>query len=227
MISCVMPTADRGPFVRQALRAFAAQTYPDRELIVVDDGESSVASLCRDTPGVRYIRLRDYTTTGAKLNIGIEAARGEVIQRFDDDDYYGPEFLATQLAHRKKRALVTRCCFLVLLKGAGKLRFSGHGWQPGGAFCFHRSMWKRHPFRDQRQSEDTAFIADHHPPLTRVCGHAEQYIVARHGANTWNHVNTELADDYLRRLSPHPKPLEELVPALQARFYRSALRFKA
>lgn len=227
MISCVMPTADRGPFVRQALRAFAAQTYPDRELIVVDDGESSVASLCRNTPGVRHIRLRDYTTTGAKLNIAIEAARGDVIQRLDDDDYYSPDFLATQLANQKRASVVTRCCFLVLMRGARKLRFSGHGWNPGGAFCFRRSLWKKRPFRNQRQSEDTSFLADHDPELIRVCGHAEQYIVVRHGENTWNHINTELADDYLRRLAFYSKPLDALVPALQARFYRSTLRFKA
>lgn len=219
MISCVMATSDRAPFVRQALRCFAAQTYPDRELIVVDDGDRPVSALCRNVPGVRYIRLRDYTPTGTKTNIGIEAARGDVIQKMDDDDYYGPDFLATQMRHHRKRSLVTRCCFLVLFKGDPKVRHSGHGWNPGGAFCFHRAMWKRHPFRDRRKSIDSWFLADNDPPVIRICGHAEQYIVVRHGANTWNLMTTGLADDYLRDLELYPKTIGEITPPLQARFY--------
>ena len=85
-------------------------------------------------------------------------------------------------------------------------------------------MWKRHPFRDLRKSIDSWFLADNDPPLVRICGHVEQYIVVRHGANTWNLMTTGLADDYLRDLEPYPKSIRELAGPLQARFYCSPPR---
>ena len=226
MISCVMPTADRAPFVRLALRAFAAQTFPDRELIVVDDGERPVRRLCLDVPGVRYIRLKEYTPTGAKLNIGIEAARGDFIQKIDDDDYYAPRFLASQAGHMPTRGftrtLVVNCCFLILLRGSGAVHHSGHGWQPGGTLYFHKSMWKRNPFREIRRSSDSSFIADNNPRIVRICD-PERYLLVRHGANTWNLVTTGDADEYLSKRPEYGKMLEDLVPPANLRYYRRTL----
>ena len=45
LVSCVMPTADRRRFVPQAIGYFLAQDYPNRELVIVDDGKESVEDL--------------------------------------------------------------------------------------------------------------------------------------------------------------------------------------
>jgi len=39
LISCIMPTYNRRPFLPLALRCFLDQDYPNKELIIVDDGE--------------------------------------------------------------------------------------------------------------------------------------------------------------------------------------------
>lgn len=222
-----MATRNRQRFLRHALQFFAGQTYPNKELIVVDDGDRSAESLCRGIPHVRHVRLKERNSLGTKLNMGIEAARGEVLQKLDDDDYYGPEFLATSVSHLPARtrrlAIVTGCCFLVLLRGEPGLRHSGHGWTPGGTLCFHRELWERIPFRDVWRSEDSLFLRDHHPRLVRVC-RAEEYILVRHGANTWNKMTTGDADNYFRACPRHGCPLEEIVPPGARRFYRSLTR---
>src|SRR5690242_1130480 len=94
-VSCILVTRDRPIFVGQALRCFAAQDYPAKELVVVDDGDAPVAGQCANAPHVKYIRLTSRTPTGTKLNIGIEAARGDVLQKLDDDDFYAPRFLSS------------------------------------------------------------------------------------------------------------------------------------
>ncbi len=53
LVSCVMATGNRTRFIPQALRCFLRQTYPNRELLVIDDGEPSVEHFCRDLPAVR------------------------------------------------------------------------------------------------------------------------------------------------------------------------------
>jgi hypothetical protein len=55
-ISCLMPTADRRAFVPLAIRYFLAQDYPEKELIIVDDGADSVADLVPDDAA--YSRLK-------------------------------------------------------------------------------------------------------------------------------------------------------------------------
>src|SRR4051812_39913757 len=82
LVSCIMPTYERRRFVPQALRCFANRAYRNAELIVVDDSERSVRSLCEGVDGVRYLRVR-VTSTGVKLNLGIEAARGDIVQKVD------------------------------------------------------------------------------------------------------------------------------------------------
>ena len=170
--------------------------------------------MCRAAPGVRYIRLKQYTPTGTKLNIGIEAARGQFIQKIDDDDYYGPGFLENQVRHMPSRGftltLVTRCCFLILLKGDDCIRHSGHGWHAGGSFYFHRAMWKRNPFRAKQKSMDSWFIADNDPRLVQVCA-ADEYLVVRHGGNHWNAMTTGRVNEYFSKRTPHPRRLQDLV----------------
>ena len=206
LVSCILVTKDRPQFVAQALRCFAAQDYHSRELVVVDDGDHSVETLCSGVPNLTYLRLTRSTPTGAKLNLGVSEARGAIIQKLDDDDFYGPAFLSTAVAHLRgadtRRALVAWCCFFVLIAGRSQLFFSGHGWQAGGTLCFRRSLWKRRPFREIYASSDSWFIRDHQPEIVRVCA-PEQYVLVRHGRNTWQRIKTQQAivsvESYFRR----------------------------
>jgi glycosyltransferase involved in cell wall biosynthesis len=224
LVSCVMATRDRRHFIPQALRCFLRQTYENTELIIIDDGKESVADLCRGLPRVRHIQLYRPSTTGTKLNIGIQRARGEIIQKLDDDDYYHPDFLKLAVARLPSRTsvrtLVAWDCFLILIAGEPHLRYSGHGWEPGGTFCFYRKLWQRCPFRDIAAYEDYWFVNDHRPRIRRVCA-TEHYIVVRHNRNTWQFRYGERVNSYFRSRPRYQKPLEALVPAEDLAFYRS------
>jgi O-antigen biosynthesis protein len=224
LVSCVMATRDRRRFIPQALRCFSRQTHENSELIVVDDGRESVADLCVGLPRVRHIQLYRPVPTGTKLNIGIQRARGDILQKLDDDDYYHPDFLKLAIARLPSRTcartLVAWDCFLVLFAGESHVRHSGHGWQVGGTFCFYRKLWQRKPFRDVAKDEDFWFLNDHLPRVRPVCA-AEQYIVVRHGRNTWNSLTDQNVDSYFRALPPYRKPLAALVLPEDLVFYRS------
>ena len=57
LVSCVMPTCNRRRFVSQAIWYFLRQDYPSRELVIVDDGEDSIADLVPDDERIHYARL--------------------------------------------------------------------------------------------------------------------------------------------------------------------------
>src|SRR6266852_3436172 len=55
LISCIMPTRNRRVFVSQAIGYFERQDYPNRELIIVDDGDDRVDDLIPSNASIRYI----------------------------------------------------------------------------------------------------------------------------------------------------------------------------
>lgn len=234
LVSCVMPTFNRRRFIPQALRCFAARSYRNAELVIIDDSERSVEKLCAGAENVRYLRVR-VSTAGAKLNLGIGIARGDIIQNIDDDDYYGPRFIESSVRHLMgkdpERTLVTRCCFLTLVGSDGLLRHSGHGWKAGSAFCFHREMWRRRPFREVDLGYDTEFRREHRPELCLICD-PEQFVVVRHGQNTWTRVMNQQtnhavhANDFFRAMPPYEKSAAQLFDVRTRQLYRRVLRWR-
>jgi cellulose synthase/poly-beta-1,6-N-acetylglucosamine synthase-like glycosyltransferase len=70
LVSCIMPTFNRRAFVPLAIRYFLRQNYPNKELIVVDDGSDNIGDLVPTEQSVRYYHLNSRLTLGAKPNFG-------------------------------------------------------------------------------------------------------------------------------------------------------------
>jgi len=96
LISCIMPTYNRRALLPLALRCFHDQDYPNKELIIVDDGEDRVGDLTESLPDVRYSAFPSRLSIGAKRNLACAQARGEIIAHWDDDDWYAPDRLRYQ-----------------------------------------------------------------------------------------------------------------------------------
>jgi glycosyltransferase involved in cell wall biosynthesis len=97
LVSCIMPTYNRREFVPHAIRYFLRQDYENKELIIIDDGSDAVNDLIPDTPTIRYFRLDQKITLGAKLNLACKYAKGEIIANWDDDDWYAARRLQYQV----------------------------------------------------------------------------------------------------------------------------------
>ena len=98
LVSVVVTAHNHGPYIGPALESVLAQTYPNTELIVVDDGSNdSTADIAASfIPRVRLLRRRGLGVAGAR-NAGVRAARGELIALLDGDDIWEPEKLAIQV----------------------------------------------------------------------------------------------------------------------------------
>jgi glycosyltransferase involved in cell wall biosynthesis len=57
LVFCTMPTFDRRNFLPRAITYFKRQDYPNKQLIIVDDGTDSVADLIPSDERIQYIRL--------------------------------------------------------------------------------------------------------------------------------------------------------------------------
>lgn len=191
LISCILPTANRREFLPQALALFAAQDYPHTELIVIDDGEDNIADLIPAQPNIRYRRLPQRLSIGAKRNLACELANGEFIAHWDDDDWYGPTRLSYQLA--QLQACGAMICGLdqVLFHQpqtgqAWQYRYPPNEkpWAYGATLLYRRDWWQHHPFADVMIGEDNRFVWQAQPQQLLRLAEQRWYVGLVHERNT-------------------------------------------
>lgn len=98
-VTAIITTHNRLNLLKQAIDSVRRQTYPDIELIVVDDGSTDgTEAYCRRQP-LQYIRVEAAESRGGNhaRNLGIRAAEGKYIAFLDDDDRWLPEKTARQV----------------------------------------------------------------------------------------------------------------------------------
>ena len=92
-VSCLMLSRDRLLLADRAIRAFAAQSYPNRELVVVSQGTAAYRRALENAfrrhgvAGVKLVTADEKMTIGELRNLAMEAASGEILCQWDDDDY--------------------------------------------------------------------------------------------------------------------------------------------
>jgi glycosyltransferase involved in cell wall biosynthesis len=166
LVSCIMPTYNRPGFVREAVRCFLRQDYPNLELVIVDDGTDPVAHVLPDDPRLRQIRLSEKKNVGAKRNIACASARGEFIVHWDDDDWYPPDRISRQMAALRADRRLEICGTSTLfyydagMSRAWRYRYHGNGrpWVAGNTLAYRKSWWTSHPFPEIQVGEDSHFV---------------------------------------------------------------------
>ena len=105
-VTIVTPCLDAGAFLSEAVESVLAQTYPDWEMIIVDDGSTDLSLAIaqdyarREPARIRVLRHENGASRGkvASRNRGIEHGRGRFLALLDADDVYLPGKLARQVA---------------------------------------------------------------------------------------------------------------------------------
>jgi glycosyltransferase involved in cell wall biosynthesis len=112
LVSVIVATNRRSPFLDEALASVAAQTHPHVDVVVVDDGSpdpDQLARLVAAHPGVRLLRRTAAGVSSAR-NAGVAATRGDHLVFLDDDDRWDPRRLAVQLAAMRAADAVLGYC---------------------------------------------------------------------------------------------------------------------
>jgi glycosyltransferase involved in cell wall biosynthesis len=164
LVSCILPTRNRAAFVPDAIRSYQSQTYPNKELIVLDQGEDATESLIPPDPSISYARVSPKLTTGDMRNACVTRARGQWICHFDSDDWSAPERVMEQVTRLGTFGVVTGYYSMLFYDTRSGKTYLWHTPQNamyyllGTSLCYQRRWWEHHPFRSISIGEDVRFV---------------------------------------------------------------------
>jgi hypothetical protein len=94
LISIIIPCYNDSDFIEKAVQSALNQTYPNIEIIVVDDGSDAKtkAVLKAIEPSITKLITQDNQGQSVARNNGIKQAKGEFILNLDSDDFFEPSF---------------------------------------------------------------------------------------------------------------------------------------
>ena len=101
LISVIMPCYNSAEHLESSIQSIQAQTYPNFELIVVDDGSSDnskdILLGMSDADERILVFSQKNKGAGPARNRGLEEAKGEYVAFLDSDDYWSDTFLINML----------------------------------------------------------------------------------------------------------------------------------
>ncbi|HOE42555.1 MAG TPA: glycosyltransferase [Rhodoferax sp.] len=195
LVSCLMVTRNRSALAICAVKAFLAQSYPPRELLILDDGddrqlERFLAALA--DPRIRYLHLPDTgATLGTLRNQALALARGSYVCQWDDDDLYDPGRLAMQMT--AMAAMQADACFLhrwvIWWPKQNRLAVSSQRVWEGSMLCLKSKVGQ---YPTLRRGEDTP-VAERIMQSERVVllDQPRLYVYVVHEGNTFESAHFE------------------------------------
>lgn len=152
-VICFCPTRNRRAWLPAAIACFELQTYRNAELLIVADGERVDDLVPFNDPRITLMSVADVPFPADKFNLACSYAKGDILIKWDDDDWSAPNRVADQvlLMERSGKALVGYHSML-FTDGAAWWRYRGAaGWAFGTSLCFTREWWLKNPFRSDVQ----------------------------------------------------------------------------
>ena len=113
-ITVIVPVYNTRQYLPRCLESICLQTYPDLEILLIDDGSTDGSGLVCEEMGKKDDRIRTLHKENGGLsdarNYGIDHAKGDYLLFIDSDDYLAPEMVQRlYLALKQKDAQMSIC----------------------------------------------------------------------------------------------------------------------
>lgn len=195
--SLLTPTYERPGFLKLLANMICSQTVAlaQTEWIILDDSVHPQTWLARHPISKRVKRVVyqhvPRMPIGQKRNRTLRAATGDICIQMDDDDYYGPDYIANVLhAFRQNPTVdVVGSSMIQLIYPA-----SSQVWRVGPFWPNHacaatlscrRTYAQRHAYDDDAtHAEERRFLNNYRTPLHQLVTSATDYIALVHTRNT-------------------------------------------
>ena len=133
LVSIILPVYNAKDHLARCIESIRAQTWPNLELILINDGSSDNVSLpvcqmyARVDPRIMLVDKRNGGVSDAR-NHGIELAAGKYLQFVDSDDYLAPDYTANLVEKAEQTGadmVIAHYSMVIPRGGASALREKG------------------------------------------------------------------------------------------------------
>ena len=105
LVSIIITTYNRADKIADAIKSARAQTYPHKQIIVIDDGSTDeTREIVEQFPDVEYFYQKNQKQAAARTS-GLKLASGEFIATLDSDDVWNEDFLSQSVECLEKHRL--------------------------------------------------------------------------------------------------------------------------
>jgi glycosyltransferase involved in cell wall biosynthesis len=115
LVSIVIPVFNGERYVEEAINSALNQTYPNIEIIIIDDGSTdttpAILKKFEHNPVISILSHKDHKNRGVSYSrkLGIDRAKGKYIALLDADDIFLPTKIEIQVDKLEKNSNVVLC----------------------------------------------------------------------------------------------------------------------
>ncbi len=125
LVSIITPTFNSEKFIAETIRSVQSQTFPDWEMVIVDDCStdatiSVISDFSEKDNRIRVIQLQKNSGAGVARNTALQSANGKYIAFLDSDDLWKPEKLQKQIDFMEKNDFPFTFSFYDCIDESGK-----------------------------------------------------------------------------------------------------------
>lgn len=99
LVSCVIPAYNCAQYLEQSINSVLAQSYPNIEIILVDDGSTDDTEqlIAAKYPQIKYFKHEINKGLSATMNTGLAQTKGEYLFELDGDDWVDKDLVELSL----------------------------------------------------------------------------------------------------------------------------------
>jgi glycosyltransferase involved in cell wall biosynthesis len=169
----ILTCTNRPGYLQNILNNYLRQDFTPRELIIIINNNSIDLALWRrqttQYPQVRVLRVDEKIGQGSCLNYGANQASYDYVAKFDDDDYYAPNYLSNAVASLENSGagMVGKATWFLYFEGSRTLALFAPGredrfvdYVTGATMVIRKNVLQQIRFRNLDAGEDVEFCRD-------------------------------------------------------------------
>lgn len=205
----IITCTKRPECMKRLFTNYNRQIYKNKELIIILNNNklelNKYKKAAKQYRNVRIYSMPDHKSLGSCLNYGVKLSKHSFIAKFDDDDYYAPNYLteSMQILLKTNAEIVGKRAHFMKLGDKNLLLFRYYKMAnkyvslvQGATLLVKRHVFSKIAFPNQNRGECVKFCADCLAKGFRIYSGSQYNFVAIRKRNSKNHTWI-VSDKYL------------------------------
>lgn len=204
----IIASTNKPKYIDNLFDNYNRQNYKNKELIIILNNNKIDIEACSKEAekykDVRVFQIDEKKDLSDCINFGVTQSSSDLIAKFDDDDYYGPNYLneAVEAIVKSKAGVVGKAKYYAYFENIERLGLRNGGpensftnYIHGPTLLMRREIISKYKFKNMGHGADQVFLKDCIKDGIKIyCTSKKNFIYIRHTSlkdHTWKIKNQE------------------------------------